>query len=870
MRRLFFLAIAFLIWLNPVAGQRASNVLERGITIKQNQKLFLRYDAGALKYDIAEDHPDNFLPIPDSVLFLPKNIGVNVYIRPLNPLNYSITDELTFIPDQIENKTRKVYHQSSGLLCKMDKQLGDSVSKYNASKADDLYLTAEKPESWAQNNSLQLTYLEIQKKLNTGSNIQPVAQSEVVNFSFSFLDLSRTGINIGESNVLIKILNTPNFKFSNDKFKIESIDKYIEFNVISFDSLGLNVNFSIPVSKNIVGERRIIVKDEVGNLKGSFNISIRGGSPRFDVPFKNYQFIIGDPTPKAVPIYGDNFYSITELSVDGNDFFQNGWNIIDNRTLTLTLLSGSSKSVVQHIKLLVNYINENGERKQTNITLTGISTNNPSPGVMFLSCSSMYIDDIVEKNFQLQIDIPNVTCDEINHYKLTCKEISIDTVLSSRCSGGHSYITFRANDKISSGIKHFSLRDIAPPNISRYEGEIELIDAPVIKSISNLVNNDLLFNPSGNSQIIQIDGENLQDIKLVSKDLNNVFKVGNPEILDINNTTLQFIVFYNTDSVDFINKNAYKYALQRNDKKIYRKLFFKVEEPSKPYPVKGLVQFSFNKKYTNYQPLDNQFVIKEVDSLASFNIKIKQQSIPKVYGNQALEGKIEIFDEKNNLINSYPIVTNKINIQGIEIPNKYLNMELIDTIINAQNLFQDLEDLPPFATIKIIIEHKSDFYPKEYSKYRESNFLSIKVKNKGWSNWRIVGTLPPYMYALGCTSTSNWYAQPMPLNMGVGLIKQFRTKEAKLKWFDFGFYIMGLNFAPATTSNSTSDTSYHFIKPSDIALTCVFEMYPFIYSGNTRIPIQIGGGYICPFFGRTSRFFFTIGFSYNLIIPKTK
>jgi len=228
MRRLFFLTIAFLIWLNPAAGQRASDVLERGITIKQNQKLFLRYDAGALKYDIAEDHPDNFLTIPDSVLFLPKNIGVNVYIRPLNPLNYSITDELTFIPDQIESKATEVYDQISGLLGKMDKK--SEVQNRNLIRGQEKR-DQEKPVEYTCKTKLQYLiniYTSIKDKLNSGADFQKqiIASFQQLK-SLSFEEAGNTRDSIDQNGTAISKIKEhfDSIKILLDSLKIQ-IKKY--------------------------------------------------------------------------------------------------------------------------------------------------------------------------------------------------------------------------------------------------------------------------------------------------------------------------------------------------------------------------------------------------------------------------------------------------------------------------------------------------------------------------------------------------------------------------------------------------------------------------------------------------------------------
>ncbi|MEM1323576.1 MAG: hypothetical protein AAGG75_25160 [Bacteroidota bacterium] len=90
-------------------AQKASQVLENGIRVKGDRNIFVRFDLNnsTLYYDLdrsTEDttHPLNFNnPLEDSIIFLPSQGGINVYLMPLNPLNHIYNTNLDVIDDPI-------------------------------------------------------------------------------------------------------------------------------------------------------------------------------------------------------------------------------------------------------------------------------------------------------------------------------------------------------------------------------------------------------------------------------------------------------------------------------------------------------------------------------------------------------------------------------------------------------------------------------------------------------------------------------------------------------------------------------------------------------------------------------------------------
>lgn len=106
MKKLILTIIAGLICYYSCMAQTASQVLEKGLTVKPGEKIFLRFDKRVLKYDVARSlqdqaNPIDYTTLEDSVIFLVSKSGVNVYLNPLNPLNYSYDTETKVIVDPI-------------------------------------------------------------------------------------------------------------------------------------------------------------------------------------------------------------------------------------------------------------------------------------------------------------------------------------------------------------------------------------------------------------------------------------------------------------------------------------------------------------------------------------------------------------------------------------------------------------------------------------------------------------------------------------------------------------------------------------------------------------------------------------------------
>ncbi|XZF14082.1 hypothetical protein ACTHGU_20070 [Chitinophagaceae bacterium MMS25-I14] len=121
MKYLMFLAVA-LCSITIASAQKARDVLEDGIVVKENQKIFLSVTDKALWYACSKT-PYNPHPLGDSAIFLPRSTAVNVYMAPLNPLNYSITTGNQLILDPIDEVAAQAYGSIIGMF--------DNVIQFN-------------------------------------------------------------------------------------------------------------------------------------------------------------------------------------------------------------------------------------------------------------------------------------------------------------------------------------------------------------------------------------------------------------------------------------------------------------------------------------------------------------------------------------------------------------------------------------------------------------------------------------------------------------------------------------------------------------------------------------------------------------------
>ncbi|MCZ4245106.1 hypothetical protein [Pedobacter punctiformis] len=95
-------------WCKISMAQTAGDLLERGIKINSDKKVFFYYNQNQFKVYIGKSlsdrsNPPSFIPVKDSTVYMIQDNGVNLYMKPVNPLNYSYNSVSTLILDQVRN-----------------------------------------------------------------------------------------------------------------------------------------------------------------------------------------------------------------------------------------------------------------------------------------------------------------------------------------------------------------------------------------------------------------------------------------------------------------------------------------------------------------------------------------------------------------------------------------------------------------------------------------------------------------------------------------------------------------------------------------------------------------------------------------------
>lgn len=125
MKRNLSLLVSILLSFSAVS-QRASDIIENGIKVKEGNEIFVKFDGTRILYQVNTLPNDlRFKQIEDSAMLLPVDRSVNFFIRPLNPLNYAFKAENKVILDPVDAAastalTSVIDFLSSKLLFKTD------------------------------------------------------------------------------------------------------------------------------------------------------------------------------------------------------------------------------------------------------------------------------------------------------------------------------------------------------------------------------------------------------------------------------------------------------------------------------------------------------------------------------------------------------------------------------------------------------------------------------------------------------------------------------------------------------------------------------------------------------------------------------
>jgi hypothetical protein len=100
------IALFLLAFVPRASAQKVSEVLSvtEDQIIGGRDKFLLRFNANRLEYDFWYDNKTKFIPLKDSILFLSKQSSIVIYVKPLNPLNYSFENALAFVPNPIDQE----------------------------------------------------------------------------------------------------------------------------------------------------------------------------------------------------------------------------------------------------------------------------------------------------------------------------------------------------------------------------------------------------------------------------------------------------------------------------------------------------------------------------------------------------------------------------------------------------------------------------------------------------------------------------------------------------------------------------------------------------------------------------------------------
>jgi hypothetical protein len=109
MKKHLLTLLATIFFIQLATAQKARTVLENGIPLDKGDRIFLKYDTDkrVLKIDAARTEEDvDFITFEDSItnLFLVRKDAINVYLRPLNPLNYNYGTETNVRIDPINEE----------------------------------------------------------------------------------------------------------------------------------------------------------------------------------------------------------------------------------------------------------------------------------------------------------------------------------------------------------------------------------------------------------------------------------------------------------------------------------------------------------------------------------------------------------------------------------------------------------------------------------------------------------------------------------------------------------------------------------------------------------------------------------------------
>ncbi len=251
-----------------VIAQTTTDEFENGIKVNTGEKIFLRFGSGKLSYASAKTLLDiantpDFHTLEDSLIFLVSKSGVNIYLNPLNPLNYSYTTEVKEIADPIDQVVSKAFgsiDEVLGSITKKGSTPGPNNPKVKANvKVNDSCQVLK--------NAIEFNLKTIEDLLKKDQKVEITDQFKLLK-KLSFLDEATT---ISELDKIEKKIDPITKYFTNTDNLIEATKKLIDgYKCDLTNGYVANYIYNIIIKdfKTIIAEQ----KKRLENLQKAFKL----------------------------------------------------------------------------------------------------------------------------------------------------------------------------------------------------------------------------------------------------------------------------------------------------------------------------------------------------------------------------------------------------------------------------------------------------------------------------------------------------------------------------------------------------------------------------------------------------------------------
>lgn len=625
-------------------------------------------------------------------------------------------------------------------------------------------------------------------------------------------------------------------------------------------AIGKKIGDGLLISVDIAGDDKAIISEENklliqrnGNLLGEVSIPIGSAMPVI-YNYDSYALLqIGNNAGNGVPLKGRNLICIDSIeSVDGDVEIMdrrpvNGPN---DQVLVMRALGNVEKVGIQ-LKFTYYELDQNSNQlsKKTFIKDLPIAIRPPDRRQISIkdNLGTFYEAQIVHDKQVLPISLAQPAGNDYAHFSVepgsilststefdfpnnAAKEGSVTLVFRPELvRPGHHYAKVRANNQ-------------------EYYIEFDILPNPVISRISGGIDDRAQYDVYEQNQQLIIEGTNLNYVYVLNND--------QPVELKLSSSDKNQLIY----DLSFHDKGMsygdhYLPVVIGNDPKgsiPYGKVNIKIVPPSRPYSITSFCKISDGANPLNYSLLYDGFSTDK-----SVQLIIDPASVPAEYGRQSVEVTINYLDADGKLIKSK---------KHSNLSDGGYNLEVkpgIQPIMVNSTANDDGEYVVPWGYIELVVKHSDEFY-RDHLDDKEVVIFKCWMKGKKIDNWRLSFTVPPGLIAYGQRGDKPML-QVSPLNVGFGIVKEFRDKNDKKSRFSVGTYLAGLNFGSSSRADAEGVDRSMFIQNNDIALMALGQVRLWS-TGNVLVPLQFGVGYIPPFVEEhVHKAFFTVstGFNFN-------